>query len=144
MAIRRCLACGDAFPLRSQTPQQAYCSNKACQRERRKLWQRERRQADNDYRENQAQAQRRWQAAHPDYWRRYRHDHPDYAQRNRDQQQRRNAERDNRPVPVIAKMDASGPALPVQTGLYLLSGMQDNSIAKMDAWIVEITFLAAT
>ena len=62
----------------------------------------------------------------------------------RDQQQRRNAERDHRPVPVIAKMDASGSAPPGQTGLYLLSGMQDSTIAKMNAWIVEITFLAAT
>jgi hypothetical protein len=45
MATRRCLACGTAFSLRAQTPDQGYCSAKACQRDRRKHWQRDRRES---------------------------------------------------------------------------------------------------
>jgi hypothetical protein len=41
MGIKRCLACGDPFPLRTQSPDQSYCSAPECQRQRRKLWQRE-------------------------------------------------------------------------------------------------------
>ena len=56
-ARRRCAACGRLFELQPQLPEQSYCSAPACQRERRKLWQRERLATDPDYQANQARAQ---------------------------------------------------------------------------------------
>ncbi len=138
MGIKRCLACGDPFPLRTQSPDQSYCSAPECQRQRRKLWQRKNRQTDDDYRQNQARAQRKWLDSQPDYWQRYRAEHPDYTQRNREQQRvRSGAQR----VSMIAKVDASKPALALASGTYRLSAIAPKSVAKMDAWIVEITVL---
>ncbi len=58
MEWRRCAACEQAFRPRSQVPQQQFCGKAACQRERRRRWQQRKRQGDEDYRANQAQAQR--------------------------------------------------------------------------------------
>ena len=76
MERRRCAACGGAFRPRSQVPAQKYCSGSACQRARRRRWQRAKRQSDADYRENQARAQRAWAQGHRDYWREYRQASP--------------------------------------------------------------------
>jgi hypothetical protein len=139
MGIKRCLACGDPLPLNSRVPDQSYCSRPACQRERRKLWQRERRQLDPTYRENQAQAQTAWAQGHVDYWRRYRDQHPEYVDRNRAQQRARNAiQRSHQP---IAKMDASPPSLPLPSGTYRMELKEAAGVAKMDAFTVEITVL---
>jgi hypothetical protein len=140
MAIKRCLACGVAFPLRPQSPDQAYCAATACQRDRRKHWQRERRQTDHEYRENQARAHERWLAQHPDYWREYRAAHSDYADRNRLQQRQRNRDKAR---PEIANMDPSTRAL--VSGTYRLTRRAaGGDVANMDSWIVEITVLSGT
>ena len=141
MATRRCLACGAAFALRAQTPNQAYCSAKACQRDRRKHWQRERRASDTDYRENQKQAHARWAAEHPDYSRRYREEHPDYVERNRILQRERNRARTK---PWIANMDPSASGLPLPEGTYRLESVSPSGVADMDAWIVKITVVSGT
>ena len=141
MGIKRCLACGDAFRSRPQVPDQSYCSTAECQRERRKVWQRERRRSDNDYRDNQARAQKKWLLSRPDYWKRYRAAHPEYAENNRAQQRTRNAAR---AAGLIAKSDASMPISPLVSGTYRLSPAQAEEIAKMDAWIVRITLLSGT
>lgn len=140
MSTRRCLACGNQFRLLPQVPDQNHCSSPACQRERRKLWQRLKRAADPAYRDNQARAQKAWLDRHPDYWTHYRASHPDYVERNREHQTARNASR--RVSSAIAKMDASvgQPTLP--SGTYRLSMLQDGQIAKMDEWIVQIVLLA--
>lgn len=122
-------------------PAQSYCSRPECQRERRKLWQRERRRADNDYHDNQARAHKKWATSHPDYWRRYRVEHPAYVERNRAEQRVRNA---TRSAGLIAKMDASPSVSPLMSGTYRLSLAQAPEIANMDAWIVQITLLART
>jgi hypothetical protein len=126
----------------SQVARQRYCTAAACQRERRRRWQRAKRESDPDYRDNQAQAQRRWRQRHPDYWRDYRRRHPEYDARNRRLQQRRNASR-QRGGGAIAKMDASTPPFPVRSGTYRLSPAAPEGIAKMDAWTVEITLLSS-
>ena len=141
MGLKRCLACGDLFRSLAQVPDQAYCFEPACQRERRKLWQREKRRADRDYRENQARAQQKWLDVHPGYWQRYRTEHPVYAQRNRELQHARNAARTET---SIAKMDASAPLSPLPSGTYRLTRALTDEIAKMDAWIVKITLLSGT
>ncbi len=139
MGIKRCLACGDPLPLNTRIPDQSYCSRPECQRERRKLWQRERKLLDPTYRDAQVSAQRAWAEGHVDYWRRYREQHPDYVDRNRTQQRVRNASQRSRPL--VAKMDASLPTLPLPSGTYRLELKAAEGVAKMDAFTVEITVL---
>ena len=84
-----CAACDEPFTAKKHVPDQRFCSKPACQRERRRRWQRQKLKDDLDYRANQAAAQKRWRENNPDYWRRYRQTHPDYTARNREQQQQR-------------------------------------------------------
>jgi hypothetical protein len=136
---RRCLACARLLQLVPQVPDQSYCSFEACQRERRKLWQRDKRQDDSAYQANQAKAQRAWSQRNPDYWKQYREAHPEYAERNRQQQQKRNLERRSG---NIAKKNVSPAAPPLASGVYRLSAEGDGLIAKMAAWIVKITLIS--
>jgi len=138
MLDRRCLCCGRGFDRRPQAPDQRYCSETACQRERRRLWQRERKSQDSDYRDNQRRAQRAWAAAHGGYWREWRDRHPEYCERNRAQQQLRNKRRH---ASAIAKMDASGADFGVPSGIYRLVPAAGGEIAKMDAWMVRLSVI---
>ena len=83
----------------------------------------------------------KWLVSHPDYWRKYREEHPQYTERNRILQSSRNAARRSL---AIAKMDASGAVPPLPSGTYRLSPAQAEEVAKMDAWIVQITLLSGT
>ena len=100
-----CCCCGQPFRPRPQNPTQTYCSQPACQRARRRDWQRAKRASDPDYRANDQAAQRAWAQGHPQYWRAWRERHPDYVARNRRTQGARNARR-RAAVEVIAKEDA--------------------------------------
>ena len=74
--MQRCAACRRSFRVRAQVRgTQRYCAAPACQRVRRKRWQRTKRHTDPDYRENQARAQEAWRDRHPGYWRTYRATH---------------------------------------------------------------------
>ena len=142
MERRRCAACGEAFRPRSQVPEQSYCSAAACQRVRRRRWQKTKRHSDADYRENQARAQRAWAQGHRDYWREYRRTHPEYCESNR--QAGRQRQRDRREgVARFAKMDASTPLSRVPSGTYRLVPAGAETFAKMDAWIVEMTLISS-
>lgn len=114
MDFRQCEACHQPFRGRAQNPDQCFCSEAACQRERRRRWQAARRHRDPDDQENQKRAQKAWAERHRDYWRNYRREHPEYVARNRAQQQER------------ARIKAS------------------EGLAKRDAWRVEITLITAT
>jgi hypothetical protein len=141
MERRRCAACGQAFRPRSQVPEQSYCSAAACQRVRRRRWQKTKRHSDADYRENQARAQRAWAQGHRGYWREYRRTHPQYCESNREaarQQQRR-----RRRARRFAKMNASRPLSRVPSGTYRIVPATAEEFAKMDAWIVEMTLISS-
>ena len=140
MGLKRCLACADVFEASPRVPQQTYCPRQECQRERRRLWQKQKRQNDADYKANQRQCQRRWREAHPDYSKEYRTVHLDYVERNRAQQVHRNATHRNG---AVAKMDVNALASPLASGLYRLSPVSTGEIAKMGSWIVRITVLIA-
>lgn len=146
MAKRRCAACGGLFVPRRNVPQQRYCSNPACQRTRRRRWQRQKLKADADYRANQAAAQQRWRERHPDYWRRYRQAHPEYAERNREQQRVRNRRGRSAGTgpspPPIAKMDAYRSKKPIHSGTYRLVPVTAEGVAKRDAYLVEMHLLS--
>jgi hypothetical protein len=147
MIKRRCAGCGCLFVPRRNVPQQRYCSKRACQRTRRRRWQRHKLKADADYRANQAAAQRRWRERHPDYWRRYRQRCPEYAERNREQQRERNRRRRSAGTgpspPPIANMDAYRTQKPIRSGTYRLVPVAAEGVAKMDAYVVEIRLLSA-
>ncbi len=145
MEKRWCSACGDAFQPRSQVPLQAYCSKPACQRTRKRLWQRTKRRTDGDYRENQSQAQESWRQAHPDYWRQYRQDHPAYTDANRARQKERNARRTTTARP-IANVDTSSPSArdAPPTGLYRLVLVSPVATGTPAEWTVQLTWLGAT
>ncbi len=140
MERRRCAACEQAFRPRAQSPGQLYCGQAACQRERRRRWQRDKRQRDEDYRANQAQAQQAWAADHRDYWRQWRAAHPEYTERNRVAQRRRDGARQQ--ASRLAKMDTSPPISPVTSGTYRLVPWTGGNLAKMDAWTVELTVIS--
>lgn len=140
MQHRRCLACGLRFRPRPQTPGQLYCRERACQRERRRRWQRGKQQSDADYRDNQRRAQQVWVAGHSGYWRDWRARHPEYCERNRTQQRLRNR---RRRVAAIAKRDASAADLPLPSGTYRLMPAAGGGIAKRDAWTVNIAVIRA-
>ncbi|MCJ7601257.1 MAG: hypothetical protein MUO63_07095 [Desulfobulbaceae bacterium] len=141
MAERRtCKHCHNGFYPRPQNPDQQYCSERECQRARKRIWQKKKLLTDSDYQANQHEAQRCWQEDNPDYWQDYRKRHPDYVDRNRELQRDRNRRRRGQDTGqvTIAKMDASMPKIPINPGRYLLSRVDSGVIAKMDALIVEI------
>lgn len=136
MESKQCPACGQIFQPRPQVPDQSYCSLPSCQRERRRKWQKIKLQFDSDYQDNQARAQQAWSQRNPDYWREYRKSHPKYAERNRVLQHERN----KKPTAdKIANMDLSDRLNLLPSGIYNLSLVTDDGIAKMDVWTVEIT-----
>lgn len=124
MDSRSCKHCEELFQPRPQNPKQGYCSKPECQKARKRLWQKEKLKSDPDYRENQHQAQKRWQENNPDYWNRWRERNASYVEHNRQCQRERNAKRRNMPVVVegendtsmFAKMDA------LKENIHLLSG----------------------
>lgn len=142
---RKCKNCHRSFSPRPQNPDQQYCSEPACQRARKRIWQQRKLLADLDYHANQSAAQSCWKKKNPDYWRKYRERNPDYVVRNRERQLERNRRRrgqDTGQIP-IAKMDASTPERSINPGRYLLSRVESSLIAKMDALIVEINVISS-
>ena len=134
---RPCAGCKKHFHPRPQSPKQQFCSESICQKERRRRWQAAKRQNDPDYRENQARAQAKWAKANRSYWSDYRERHPDYVKRNRERQRERDTRR--RVTPVLAKSDAWAPETGVPSGIYRLSRVTGDELAKSDAWMVRIT-----
>ena len=146
MGKRRCAACGCLFVPRRNVPQQRYCAKRACQRTRRRRWQRQKLKADADYRANQAAAQQRWRVRHPEYWRAYRQRHPEYTARNHAQQSERNQRRlkgaTGPSPPLIAKMDEYETDNPLASGTYRLIPVTRPGIAKMDTYIVKMQVIS--
>ena len=72
MVTKLCTNCCNRFIARPQSPDQEFCSDVPCQKERRKRWRQKKMETDPDYRLNQSRAQRAWLERNPDYWREYR------------------------------------------------------------------------
>jgi hypothetical protein len=125
-AMIQCAApdCRRAFVPDPRVKNQRYCSDKDCQRARKRKWQKEKLATDPDYKANQRDCQRQWHQSHPGYYKQYRQDHPAYCERNARLQEYRNARRR-----VIAKMDELKPAPLKDPGAFFLLPL----IAKMDA-----------
>ena len=149
MQKRPCAACRKQFTPAANVPEQSFCSQERCQRERRRRWQKNKRRADADYRENERHAQRSWAERHPQYWQDYRREHPEYRERNRRQQRQRDERRRRVRLlagadRVLANGDASAPILPLQSGTYELRAVSEGSgvLANGDVWKVQIAMLS--
>lgn len=147
MEKRRCGACHKLFHPRAQSPKQEFCSADECQRERKRRWQKAKRAADADYRDNDVQANRNWRARHSDYWREYRRKHPQSVLRNREKQRERDRVQRQKPtVPpaasALANEDVSNPQCLVKTGVYRLVPVAGSRLANEDACLVKIAVLS--
>jgi hypothetical protein len=131
------------FDIDPQHPNQQYCSSKECQKARKAKWQREKLSTDEHYKENQADCIKRWKEKNPNYFKQYRKNNLEYTKRNRKKQRERNF---RKRVPKllqstskpIAKMDV---VIPKISGKYLLTPINDQVIAKMDAVMVELSVI---
>ena len=146
--LRICIYCQSPFRPHVKVPSQKVCFNHDCQKARRKEWQRRKIQNDDDYKKNQAIAQKAWATRNPDYWRNYRRAHPEYVERNRRQQKRRNIRSryspnllENDPK-MIAKMDDLKGKSCIISGYYMLYPISTGRIAKMDEMLVKIEVVA--
>jgi hypothetical protein len=147
MEQRRCAGCHKLFHPRPQCPDQTFCSAAECQRERKRRWQKTRRAADPDYRDNDVQANRQWRSQHPGYWRAYRRNHSQYVTGNRQQQRQRDQARRQKPpqpppLPELANEDASSRQVPLETGTYCMIPVTGGDLANEDAWLVKIAVLS--
>ena len=146
---RSCEGCGRLFPTNPRVKRQRYCSSPACQQARRRQWQKEKLESDEEYRCNKADAQRRWCEDNPGYWRSYRKNHPEYVRRNRELQWKRN--RRNRKSSesesdtakrMIAKMDELNPSYKLVSGVFRLISVDPVEIAKMDELNIRVAILS--
>jgi len=143
---RKCAnpACRRLFVVDLKNSTQRYCSRKECQRMRKTKWQRKKMANDEDYRKNQADAQKRWTMKQKQYWKEYRAANSEYEKRNRNKQKER--DRSKREVRSsvsisdgLAKMDALNNESAIMTGVYQLIPFNGDNLAKMDALTVKIT-----
>ncbi len=138
-ATFRCACCRRILPRDSRVKNQRYCGVKACQRARKRKWQREKLEMDPDHRANKRESQRAWQSKNPIYRQKYRGKNPDYCERNRQLQQVRDrAKRQAATAEVhLAKMDTLEHILNDTSMTYFISASLGN-LAKMDALPVKI------
>jgi hypothetical protein len=90
---RRCPYCQQVFAPAPYHPQQLVCSQSACQRQRRRDYQRQKIASDPVYRQVSRDSSQKWRRAHPGYWKQYRQRRPAQVERNRQRQQRRDQKR---------------------------------------------------
>lgn len=116
-----CACCGQSFLPDPRVKHQTYCSDPACQQERRKRWRQNQPRTGEVYLDNKSRAQRAWLDRNPDYWRNYRAGNGS------------------------AKKQVGGAEimLPPLSGLYRIKFMPGADAAKRDEWIAEIS-LACT
>ncbi len=133
---KTCLCCKKPFHPHPAVRHHRYCSNRECQKARKRKWQKEKLARDSDYRANQAEAQRQWRSRNTDYWSQYRKKHPAYTERNRIGQKERNRRRRSRSR--IAKIDEQKGKPLIPSGRYRLVPFCNQGIAKMDELIVEL------
>ncbi len=93
MSDRRCRYCQQVFQLSPYRPQQAVCSQVACQRRRRHEYHRNKIRSDPLYADTVSRSRKKWRDAHPGYQKQYWQTHRKAAERNREQQQRRDRRR---------------------------------------------------
>ena len=135
-----CASCNQPFKARSQTPRQAYCPSRLCQRERRRRWQRAKRLNDPDYQFKKQDSQRAWSKRNPNYWKEYRKTHPEYRERNRAQQLARARAKAG---VLLVRVNSSQSTDVLPAGLYRMTPLRGR-FAKKDVSETEIIWISAS
>jgi len=150
MEKRRCVVCRKTFEPTERVPDQRFCADESCQKERRRRAQKKKRRGDADYRENDQSAQRSWRQRNPGYQSNYRRAHPDYAQRNRVQQHDRDKNRRGTADVAVAKSvllvneDSSKRMSPLISGTYQLKSGGAGVLVNEDPIALKMSFLSVT
>ncbi|MDE2420915.1 MAG: hypothetical protein KGO49_07020 [Gammaproteobacteria bacterium] len=140
MLNKHCKVCNALFKPCPQVENQTYCSKPECQKARKRMWQKNKRETDLSYRENQYAAHRAWLNRNPEYVRPSRKPKkkPDNVIQGTVLQPELNT---TIPCEGCGKMDLLIKENLFRTGLYHLKFLNDET-KKMDAWIVEITVIS--
>jgi hypothetical protein len=134
---RPCANCGQLFKPHPSVRNQKYCSERSCQRKRKRDWEKSKLSQDSDYRINKSTSRKRWHSSHPEYWKEYRRKNPSKEERNRIKQHSRNQQvRLKRSK--IAKSDELKADQKRISGLFLMVPVSEDAIAKSDELIVDI------
>ena len=115
---------------------QKFCNDPACQRVRKRQWQKKMMVSDAFYRKQQLESLQAWRKKYPldRYQHQYRLKHPEYIDKNRQKQRIRNQKRQK----LIVKMDTLNQ---IESYTYLLTPYESEKIVKMDALRVKLTVL---
>jgi len=121
---------------------QHYCHKKECQRARKRVWQHEKMENDEGYRQKQAGYIKLWRKGKPfyQYMIEYRKNHPEYVKKNRKRQKQLNERRKETKGSKIVKMDTLV-IDPLKTKTYEMiqySKDRTGKIVKMDTLMVQL------
>ena len=136
--LLECECCHEKIKPNPRSKNQKYCSKAACQRARKRKWQKDKMASDPDYRKTQREASIEWHKKNLDYYKKYRAATPDYVQKNREAQKTRNAKKR-----MVAKMDALTDEHVLKPGLYHIVGPVSPGVAKMDTSLHELFIIPA-
>ncbi len=139
MTTHRCLYCGNGFIPVPQVPNQAYCSNPDCQKQRRNQWQKRKLQTDPDYRDNQSRAQKSWSAKNPDYWRKHRQGSEGNESYLKDDLKQLLLESRVESINMDSSSQAKMLGKVLRDGVFRLKVLAEPDGVKMDTWIVELS-----
>jgi hypothetical protein len=90
---RSCCSCQHSFEPSKYRPDQSFCGQPDCQRQRRAEYHRRKIEADPVYAEVVSDSRKKWREAHPDYQKAYRRLHETAVERNRQLQRQRDGKR---------------------------------------------------
>lgn len=125
-----CINCRNLFEAARNVPNQSYCSEVLCQKERKKRWTSEKMASDSDYRNNQRKAQKSWQLMNPEYWKKYRE-----LSSSRNQAKSKTELSTASTGEYVESLDVNSLEL---DGLFELRVLSKNRHVKIDVYIVEI------
>jgi hypothetical protein len=140
MSQIRCINCAGIFQPIPQVRNQIYCSKEACQKERRREWQKKKRKNDQDYKDNQYRAQRAWAERNPDYWRDYRKKSTNSSPLSNSQNNKPNKTKKGENEYSQSDEQINSKWHAIQDGTYRLRVIEKSS-SKMDVWIIELAKL---
>lgn len=141
----RCICCRRIRRKNPRVKNQKYCGDKRCQQVRKNKWQREKLEADSDYRADKRESQRAWREDNPDYWKQYRTRPPECGEQNRDLQRNRSLDSNvSSSADRVDKRSSGTPNKDALINLFIESTVLyriypvDTGHIKRDALIVKI------
>ena len=144
----RCKHCGNLVKRNPRIKgSQRYCWQTECQQARKNTWELVKNGTSESYRDRRKASKNRWRKQHSAhlYQSQYRENHPDYVADNREKQQKRNENRKkvNQRTKIV-KTDTFTSERPLDSGIYSLLPLDNNSVEKIvktDALMVQLTVL---